>query len=253
MKKQLTKEELREETKRLTADIKKKLNCEKFAAREWIREIEEKCTEENKLGVEERHLIIENGYWIVRDCYYPGVDAEVTNYYYFTQEPTKDEIEYMRWLSDIYADMWAGEVCGCIDVELSTLRDLKRLKAKLFEESAIEPNFEEEMSEKAKKVFEAKKKLVNEDKSEVFKEWNKCSGITKEEFIKGIRWLEADPMVEVPNGEERESREIGCKEDGSLIYGEIHYIKGFRIIYPINLNLSGLDFPKRSINKRDIL
>ena len=40
MKKQLSKEELREEVKSLTADIKKKLNCEKFAAREWIREIE---------------------------------------------------------------------------------------------------------------------------------------------------------------------------------------------------------------------
>ena len=81
MKKQLTKEELREEIKRLKTDIKKELNCEKFAVREWIREIEEKCTDENRLGMEGRHLIIEGGYWIVRDCYYPGVDTEVTNYY----------------------------------------------------------------------------------------------------------------------------------------------------------------------------
>lgn len=252
MKKQLSKEELREEIKSLTADVKKKLNCEKFAAREWIREIEEKCTEANKLEIEERHLIIENGYWIVRDCYYPGVDAEVTNYYYFTQEPTKDEIEYMRYLSDIYADMWAGETCDFMDTEISTFRAIRRLKAKLFDEVMEELNFEEEMTEKAKKVFEAKKKLVKEDKSEIFKEWNEFSGITKEEFINGIKWLESDPMIEV-DGEKRVSREIGCKEDGSLVYGEIYYIKGFRIIYPINLNLSSLDFPKRSINNRDIL
>lgn len=186
MKKQLSKEELREEIERIKAEIKKKLNCEKFAVREWIREIEEKCTEANKLGAEERYLIIENGYWIVRDCYYPGVDAEVTNYYYFTQEPTVEQIEYMRWLSDIYADMYVGETYDFADTEISTFREIKRLKAKLFDEAIEEPNFDEEMTEKAKKIFEAKKKLVNEDKSEVFKEWNEFSGITKEEFIKGV-------------------------------------------------------------------
>ena len=252
MKKQLTKEELREEIERIKAEIKKKLNCEKFAVREWIREIEEKCTEENKLGEEERHLIIENGYWIVRDCYYPGVDAEVTNYYYFTKEPTMDEIEYMRYLSDIYADMYVGETYDFADTEVSTFREIRRLKAKLFDEAIEEPNFDEEMTEKAKKIFEAKKKLVNEDKSEVFKEWNEFSGITKEEFIKGLKWLESDLMVEV-DGKERASRAIGCKKDGTLEYGEIYYFKSFRAIYPINLNLSGLDFPKMSINKRDIL
>ena len=157
MKKQLSRGELREEVKSLTADIKKKLNCEKFAAREWIREIEKKCTEANKLGIEERYLIIENGYWIVRDCYYPGVDAEVTNYYYFTQEPTVEQIEYMRWLSDIYADMWAGEACDFTDTEISTFRAIKRLKAKLFDEAMEELNFDEEMTEKAKKVSEERR------------------------------------------------------------------------------------------------
>nr|DAF27363.1 MAG TPA: hypothetical protein [Caudoviricetes sp.] len=252
MKKQLSKEELREEVKSLTADIKKKLNCEKFAPNTWIKEVEEKCTEANKLGAEERHLIIENGYWIVRDCYYPGVDAEVTNYYYFTQEPTVEQIEYMRWLSDIYADMWAGEACDFTDTEISTFRAIKRLKAKLFDEAMEELNFDEEMTEKAKKIFETKKKLVNEDKSEVFREWNEFSRIKKEEFIKGLKWLESDPMVSV-GGKVRESREIGCKEDGSLVYGEIYYIEGFRVIYPIDLNLSSLDFPRRTLNKRDIL
>ena len=252
MKKQLSKEELREEIKRLKAEIKKKLNCEKFAPNTWIKEIEEKCTEANKLGAEERYLIIENGYWIVRDCYYPGVDAEVTNYYYFTKEPTVEQIEYMRYLSDIYADMWVGETYDFADTEVSTFREIRRLKAKLFDEEIEAPNFEEEMPEKAKKAFEAKKKLINENKSEIFKEWNEFSGITKEEFIKGLKWLESDPMVLV-GGKERESREIGCKEDGGLIYGEIYYTKGFRIIYPMDLNLSSLDFPRRSINKRDVL
>jgi len=252
MKKQLSKEELREEIKNLTECIKKALNCEKFAPCTLIKELEEKCTKEKRLGVEERYLIVEDSYWIVRDSYYMSSDAEVTHYYYFTKEPTVCQIEYMQWLSDIYADMWAGETCGFLDTETSTIREIRRLKAKLFEESAIEPNFEEEMSEKAKKIFEAKKKLVNADKSEIFKEWNEFSGITKEEFIKGIRWLEADPMVEV-DGKERVLREIGCKKDGTLEYGEIYYRKGFRMIYPINLNLSGLDFPRNSINKHDIL
>ena len=76
--------------------------------------------------------------------------------------------------------------------------------------------------------------------------------LTKKEFIKGLKWLESDPMVEV-DGKERVSRAIGCKKDGTLEYGEIYYFKNFRAIYPINLNLSGLDFPKMSINKRDIL
>lgn len=251
MKKQASKEELREEIKRLTADIKKKLNCEKFAAREQIREIEGKCTESNKLG-EERHLIIENGYWIVRDYYYLDWDSEVTNYYYFTQEPTTEQIEYMQWLSDIYADMWTGEVCGFMDTEMTTLRAIRKLKVKVFDEAIEEPNFEEEMSEEAKKVFAAKKRLVNEGKSEIFKEWNEFSGIQKEEFIKGLKWLEMDPMVEI-DGVPKVSREIGCKEDGTLIYGEIYYVDGFRMIYPLNVNLSSLDFPRKSINKRDIL
>ena len=59
-------------------------------------------------------------------------------------------------------------------------------------------------------------------------------------------------MIEI-GGKERVSRAIGCKKDGTLEYGEIYYFKNFKAIYPINLNLSDLDFPKRSINKLDIL
>lgn len=135
MKKEVSKEELRKEIKELTADIKKMLNCEKFAPSAWIKEIEEKCSKENQFGtMNVRNLIVEDGYWIVREMYYPGVDAEITNYYYFTQEPTVDQVDFMKWLSDAYADSWAGEAYGCVDVEETLVEELKKIKAKLEEE-----------------------------------------------------------------------------------------------------------------------
>ena len=59
-------------------------------------------------------------------------------------------------------------------------------------------------------------------------------------------------MVEV-NGSKRLSREVGCKRNGTLIYGKRFYFSngGFNAIYPEDASLTRLDFPMVSINKED--
>lgn len=43
------------------------------------------------------------------------------------------------------------------------------------------------------KAFEIKKALVESDKSRIYKDWNARTGISKEDFIKGLEWLHDDP------------------------------------------------------------
>lgn len=235
MKKQASKEELREEIKKLTADIKKKLNCEKVVEG-FLREIEEKCT----VGAEEQLLIIENN-WVVREYYLDAGEIEVFKYYYFTEKPSKKQIEYMEcmeWLSDIHDNLGLCE-------EFESLRKIQRLKAEVFGEMSEGEMSEGEMSEEAQRAWETKKKLVEEGKSDLFKE--EFKGVTKADFVQALKWLELDPLVEV-NGEARVSRAIGCK-DGKLMYGEIYYDNEFRKIYPLDLSLSSMDFPAIVVTK----
>lgn len=93
---------------------------------------------------------------------------------------------------------------------------------------------------------------VNEGISEIFNNWSEYAGITKEDFIKALEWLEADPMVTV-KGVERLSREVGCSQKGGLVYGKRTYRENgeFNAIYPVDEKLTRLDFPKVSINKHD--
>jgi len=238
MKKQMSKEELREENKRLIREVKKVLNCEKVLCG-WVRELEEKCSDRNKLGTEGQHLIIDQKYWVLRDYYLDSGEIEVFKYYYFTEKPGKKQIEYMERLSDIHDNLWLSE-------DFESFRKIQRLKAEVFGEMSLELNFEEEMSEEAKREFEAKKKLVNEGKSYLFKE--EFEGISKEEFVQGLKWIESDPLVEV-NGEARVSRAIGRSKDGKIMYGEVHYFNGFRKIYPLDLSLSSCDFPSIVVTK----
>lgn len=236
MKKQMSKEELREEIKMLTEDIKKKLNCEKVVEG-WVREIEEKCTD---VGTEERHLIIENGYWVVREYYLDGGEVEVIKYYYFTEKPSKKQMDCMEELSSIHDNL---DLCD----DFESFRKLQSLKAKVTGEIYFALNFEEEMTEEAWRAFEAKKELVNEGKSDLFKE--EFEGISKEEFVQGLKWVESDPLVEV-NGEARVSRAIGRSKDSKLMYGKIYYYaNGFRKIYPLDLSLSSCDFPSIVVTK----
>lgn len=252
MLKAKSRKEMLDEVKIITEKIKEKINCTKIIGDAYIKEIEDKCNKENQLdsGI---NLINEEESYIVRDFYYPGVDVEIINYYYFSEKPTKSDIEYARCLVEIHSDISIGKLCDVSDTEISTLRDIKRLRSKLFNEPAkkIEVG---EMTEKMKMVFEAKKRLVEKGKSEVFNEYNTEVNVSKEDFIKALEWLEADPLVEV-NERERISREVGFDTDGKVIYGKRYYDdKGDYIAtYPIDLNLSVLDFPRRRLNKKDIL
>lgn len=100
--------------------------------------------------------------------------------------------------------------------------------------------------------LENKIKLVNEGKSKVFNNWTYQTGVTKNEFIEALKWLEEDPMMVVASVK-RLSREIGCKANGELIHGKRFYLKNgeFCGIYPEDTNLTLQDFPKVSINKED--
>lgn len=138
---------------------------------------------------------------------------------------------------------------------MSTLRDLKKLRSSLFNETPKKIKIEvEEMTEKMKKVFEAKKRLVEKGKSVVFNEFNNEVNVSKEDFIKALKWLESDPMI-IVNDKEQISREVGFDTNGKVIYGERYYNdKGdYVITYPIDLNLGALDFPRRRLTKKDIL
>lgn len=96
--------------------------------------------------------------------------------------------------------------------------------------------------------------MVEKGKSVVFNEFNSEVNVSKEDFIKALEWLEADPMIKV-NDKERISREVGFDTDGKVIYGEIYYNdKGdYVVTYPVDLKLGALDFPRRRLTKKDIL
>lgn len=93
---------------------------------------------------------------------------------------------------------------------------------------------------------------VENGTSETFNNWHSFTGISKDRYIAALEWLAADPMV-IVNGKERLSREVGCKKDGTLIYGKrAYYDNGdFNGIFPVDKNLTRLSFPKVSINKFD--
>lgn len=254
MLKAKTKPELIDEIKKITEEIKQKINCDKLECDAYHKEIENECNKNNQLesGI---HIIEKNGYWIVRYFYYYTADSDFINYYYFKEKPSKKQIDYAHYLADIHTSIQGAKICGAADVEMSTLRDLKRLRNLLFNETPKEIKIEvEDMTEKMKKVFEAKKKLVEKGKSAVFNEFNNEVNISKEDFIKALKWLEYDPMIMV-NDKEQISREVGFDTNGKVIYGERYYNDNgdYIITYPIDLNLGALDFPRRRLTKKDIL
>jgi len=243
MLKAKSRKEMLDEAIRITEEIKEKIGCTKIIGDAYIKEIEDKCNKENQLysGI---NLINEEDSYIVRDFYYPGVDVENINYYYFYKEPTKSDIEYARCLVEIHLHIPIAKICGVTDIEISTLRDIKRLRSKLFNEPAKKIEFTE-MTEKMKM------RLVEGGWSEALNEFNAKVNVSKEDLIKALGWLEADPLVKV-NKYITISREVGFDTDGKVIYGKRYYDdKGDYIAtYPIDLNLSVLDFTRKRLNKK---
>ena len=120
---------MRTEIQTLTDEIKKTLGCEKIAANAYIADIEEKCNDSNKLGID-MYLMEGDNEWIARTNKVITDDCEVTHYYWFNHEPTKDEIEFAEWLADIYNEVGVGQALG-LDWEANQLKSLKDLRAKL--------------------------------------------------------------------------------------------------------------------------
>ena len=120
---------MRNEIQTLTEEIKKALGCEKIAANAYIKDIEEKCNDSNKIGVD-MYLMEGDIEWIARTNKVMDVDCEVTHYYWFNHEPTKDEIEFAEWLADIYNEVGVDQALG-LDWEANQLKSLKELRARL--------------------------------------------------------------------------------------------------------------------------
>lgn len=117
---------MKNEIQELTNEIKKALGCEKIAVNTYNKEIEEKCGA-NDFGT---YTIQEADLWVVCDKKIEVGDAEITHYYWFNHEPTKDEIEFAEWLADIYNEVNVDQILG-LDWETNQLKSLKELKAKL--------------------------------------------------------------------------------------------------------------------------
>mgnify|MGYP000923432691 CR=1 FL=1 len=117
---------MKNEIQELTNEIKKVLGCEKIAVNTYIKEVEEKCNAKD-FGT---YIIREMGQWIV--CYkkIEAGDAEITHYYWFNHEPSKDEIEFAEWLADIYNEVNVDQILG-LNWETNQLKSLRELKAKL--------------------------------------------------------------------------------------------------------------------------
>lgn len=63
-----------------------------------------------------------------------------------------------------------------------------------------------------KTKYELCEKIVKSGNSKVFKNWNEFTGITEEEFLKGLKWLYGDDVL----GEGISDKELGITKDGKL-------------------------------------
>jgi hypothetical protein len=61
--------------------------------------------------------------------------------------------------------------------------------------------------------FELKKAIVYGGDSNIFKNWQEFTGITKEEFVAGLEWLCADPC----DKHGRLTRELGCTQGRGIV------------------------------------
>lgn len=65
--------------------------------------------------------------------------------------------------------------------------------------------------------YEIKEKIVKKGESKIFKNWNEFSGVSMEDFLKGLKWVCEDPEEDFGNGIIRMTRELGCRPNGELV------------------------------------
>lgn len=93
------------------------------------------------------------------------------------------------------------------------------------------------------------KKYVIEGKCELFEEWNAYTGVTKEDFLKGLDWLFEDTEPDKP------IRELVCTQDGTLhhyrrVYYEDGLFKDFITFEGKGLRRTGL--PQRCFDRMNV-
>ena len=82
-------------------------------------------------------------------------------------------------------------------------------------------------------TYEIAEKLVSLDKSNIFKNWNEYTGISKETFLEGIKWLCEEP-IRYPEGHKWQGllrRELGIKKNGELVHLRRHYGEGHICVF----------------------
>lgn len=105
-------------------------------------------------------------------------------------------------------------------------------------------------------MLEKKIKLVEEGKSRIFKDWNHHAGITKEDFIEGLKWVCSDPCDGSTGGQPgRLTRELGCRPERGLIRikRQYDYETGVLAFYEIETGQLWSKSGTASISARDAI
>lgn len=95
---------------------------------------------------------------------------------------------------------------------MASMESIEKIFDELMEEdraAAERRNERAKMESEANRTFklQTKIRLVEEGKSRIYENWHEHQGITKDDFIRGLEWLCADPLTE----DGRVTRDLGCK------------------------------------------
>ena len=73
-------------------------------------------------------------------------------------------------------------------------------------------------------TYKEKEQLVRSGKSKIFNNWHEFAGVSMDDFLEGLLWLEEDPG----DDQGRLTRELGCKGDSKLFKLEHVYVDAYR-------------------------
>ena len=88
--------------------------------------------------------------------------------------------------------------------------------------------------------YETVEKIVESNGSRIYADWNEHTGISKETFLEGIKWLCEEPHCyphDHPNRWARGKliRELGIRRDGALVYmRRVYGVEGICSFYNWN-------------------
>jgi hypothetical protein len=102
-------------------------------------------------------------------------------------------------------------------------------------------------------MLKTKIKLVEEGKSRIFADWSRHAGVTKEQFIEGLKWVCSDPCDGSTGGHPgRLTRELGCHPERGLVKIKRQYDEtGGVVFYEIETGQLWSKLGTASISARD--